>query len=221
MSFIVAEHFSKVPASAWRWPNFPVAEIACRGTGALKVSVDAMNKLQALRELVGAPMIINSAYRSPEHNARTKGASRNSKHLEGHAFDVSMANHDPEVFEAAALACGFTGFGFYPPKKGNFIHLDCGRRREWGTRWKAPKHQPEPKARMVSTPAKAGIVGLTTMAAATEAVTDAVSPENLAAVQAVVQPMIAYSDIFQAVFVACGVGIVGWTVYKRFWKRAP
>ena len=34
--------------------------------------------------------------------------------MEGIAFDVAMANHDPEAFEAAARAIGFQGFGFYP-----------------------------------------------------------------------------------------------------------
>jgi hypothetical protein len=33
--------------------------------------------------------------------------------------------------------------------------------------------------------------------------------------------MIPYASIFQGVFVACGVGIVLWTVWKRFFKRAP
>ena len=47
------------------------------------------------------PIAIRSAYRSPEHNKRVGGAKA-SKHLEGTAFDISMANHDPETFIAAA-----------------------------------------------------------------------------------------------------------------------
>ena len=31
-------HWRDVPASAWRWPNFSAAEIACRGTGAIKIN---------------------------------------------------------------------------------------------------------------------------------------------------------------------------------------
>lgn len=220
MSFIEAEHFSKVPASAWKWPNFPVGEIACRGTGKIKVSVDAMNKLQALRVMIGAPMIVNSAYRSPEHNRKVGGA-RNSQHLLGIAFDVSMQNHDPETFVAAAKACGFTGIGWYPPGKGDFIHLDTGKPRTWGTPWKAPRFDPEPKARMVSAPAAVATATPITVAAAFEGVKAAVEPENLAAIQATVQPMIPYASIFQGVFVACGVGIVLWTLWKRFMRKAP
>jgi zinc D-Ala-D-Ala carboxypeptidase len=216
MSFIEADHFGKIPKGAWKWPAFSPAEIACRGTGAIKVSVDAMDKLQALRLMLGAPMIINSAYRSPAHNKKIGGA-RNSQHLLGIAFDVSMANHDPEVFVAAAKACGFTGIGWYPPGKGDFIHLDTGKPRTWGTPWKAPRFDAEPKAKFISAPAAVATTTVTTVAAAFEAV----DPENLAAIQAVVQPMIPYASIFQGVFVACGVGIVLWTVWKRFFKRAP
>ena len=34
-------HWRDVPESAWRWPNFSPAEIACRGTGKLLVNAPA------------------------------------------------------------------------------------------------------------------------------------------------------------------------------------
>jgi len=43
-------HFSDVPESAWRWRSFSPAEIACRGTGAIKINTDAMDKLQSARQ---------------------------------------------------------------------------------------------------------------------------------------------------------------------------
>ena len=42
-------HFRDVPESAWRWPSFSPGEIACRGTGAIKINTEAMDKLQSLR----------------------------------------------------------------------------------------------------------------------------------------------------------------------------
>ena len=93
--------YKDVPKSAWRWKNFSPAEIACRGTGKLKINTEAMDKLQALRTKLGKPLIVRSAYRSPEHN-KAVGGAKASKHMLGEAFDISMANHDPEVFEAAA-----------------------------------------------------------------------------------------------------------------------
>jgi len=94
----VYTHWRDVPKTAWRWPNFSPAEIACRGTGKLLVNEAALDKLQALRLRLGKPLIVLSAYRSPEHN-RAVGGARASKHMQGIAFDIAMANHDPEAFE--------------------------------------------------------------------------------------------------------------------------
>jgi hypothetical protein len=135
------DHWTKVPANFWRWPNFSPEEIACRGTGKVGVDPDAMDKLQALRTRLGAPLMLNSAYRSPEHN-RAVGGATGSQHLKARAFDVSMANHDPEAFEVAARAVGFTGFGFY--RRNNFIHVDTGPDREWGARWRQAPTDPSP-----------------------------------------------------------------------------
>ena len=102
------------------------AGIACRGTGKLLVNEPALDKLQALRDRFGKPLIVRSAYRSPEHN-RAVGGARRSKHMDGAAFDIAMANHDPVAFEAAAREVGFLGFGFYP--RSGFMHIDLGPAR--------------------------------------------------------------------------------------------
>jgi zinc D-Ala-D-Ala carboxypeptidase len=125
-------HFTDVPAAGWRWASFSPRELACKGTGKLLVNEDALDKLQALRDRLRKPLILTSAYRSPEHNRRVGGAKA-SKHLQGIAFDVRMDNHDPHEFEAAARAAGFTGFGYYP--KSGFMHIDTGPARTWGTPW--------------------------------------------------------------------------------------
>ncbi len=56
-----------------------------------------MDKLQALRDRLGKPLIVRSAYRSPEHN-RAVGGAPGSKHMQGTAFDIAMSNHDPTAF---------------------------------------------------------------------------------------------------------------------------
>ncbi|MEO0678842.1 MAG: D-Ala-D-Ala carboxypeptidase family metallohydrolase [Pseudomonadota bacterium] len=132
MDWIEADHWAEVAEADWRWANFSPHELACRGTGQLKVHVRSLDRLQQLRDRLGAPMIITSAYRSPMHNARVGGARR-SMHLLGRAFDVSMANHDPRAFEAAAREVGFTGFGFYPSQ--GFMHIDT---RGWSITWGTP-----------------------------------------------------------------------------------
>ena len=145
------------PPGDWRWPNFSPQEMACRGTGKLMIDPSSMDKLQALRTRLGKPLIVNSAYRSPEHNKAVGGAP-GSQHLLAKAFDVRMENHDPAQFEREARAVGFTGFGHYP--KSNFMHIDTGPARRWNdgswfptaTQTKeapTPEFRPEPKRETV------------------------------------------------------------------------
>ena len=125
-------HFSQVPSDEWRWKSFSPQEIASKGEGALLIDTDALDRLQRLRDRLGKPLILTSAYRSPAHNKRVGGA-KNSLHMQGVAFDVRMENHDPHEFEAAARAEGFTGFGYY--QKSGFMHIDTGPARSWGKPW--------------------------------------------------------------------------------------
>ena len=166
------EHYVDVPAAGWRWSSFSPREIACKGTGKVLVNEDALDKLQALRERLGKPLILTSAYRSPEHNRRVGGA-KNSKHMEGIAFDVRMDNHDPHEFEAAARAVGFTGFGYYV--KSGFMHIDTGPARTWGQPWPLtatawptePPRQPESvrEDRQAQAVAGASVAGAVAVAA--------------------------------------------------------
>ena len=111
----------------WRWPNFKPEEMDCKGTGRLALDPDAMDRLQALREDIGKPFFVVSAYRSPEHN-RTVGGVRRSRHMEGIAFDISMSNHSQEDFVRAAERHGFNGIGRYR----TFTHIDTRPNR---ARW--------------------------------------------------------------------------------------
>ena len=64
---------------------------------------DATLGRMATVTLIGKPLILLSAYRSPEHN-RAVGGAPASRYMLGTAFDISMSNHDTVAFEAAA--CG-------------------------------------------------------------------------------------------------------------------
>ena len=103
-----------------RPPRSPAAAASTR------IDAAALDKLQALRDRLGKPLIVRSAYRSPEHN-RAVGGAPASKHMLGTAFDISMANHDPAQFEATARAVGFRGFGRYP--RSGFMDIDLGPAR--------------------------------------------------------------------------------------------
>lgn len=137
------------PMAEWRWPNFTPQEMASKREGELLIDEDAMDKLQKLRNILGKPLLITSAYRSAAHNKAVGGATH-SQHRLGKAFDVMMTNQDPWDFEAAAKAVGFTGFGHYP--KSGFMHIDTGPARRWNdghnfpsTKVATPHFQTEPK----------------------------------------------------------------------------
>lgn len=120
------EHWSKVPRSIWVWENFTPKEIASRGDGSILIVPEALDKLQKLRNMLGRPLFIDSAYRDAIHNARVGGAPL-SNHRKGIAFDINLINQDKDKLYNAAKACDFTGFGFY----NSFLHIDCGEPREW------------------------------------------------------------------------------------------
>lgn len=105
------------------WPNFTPDEIKCKGTGELKIDIDAMNSLQMLRSLWDGPIIINSGYRSEPYNAQV-GGSPKSYHLLGRAFDIPITT---DFFIELARSCGFLGIGLYP----TFTHIDTGPDRTW------------------------------------------------------------------------------------------
>ena len=215
------ENWRDVPKDAWRWPDFSPAEIACRGTGRLLINEAALDKLQALRDRLGKPLIVRSGYRSPEHNKAVGGAVR-SKHLEGAAFDIAMRNHDPHAFEAAARAVGFKGFGFYP--RSGFIHIDLGPARTWGERF--PKREipfaPEaPPAREVLAESRTlkggGAAGVATIGAAGVEV----AQEALADTQSAIQPLVPYLDTLRWLFIAAALTGIGVAIYARWddWRR--
>jgi hypothetical protein len=85
------------------------------------------------------PLSLNSAYRSPAYNEalrrRSSGVAKNSRHMQGDAFDVSvrgMPREQQQMLLDQARANGFRGFGFYPDSQ--FIHMDQGSAREWGNK---------------------------------------------------------------------------------------
>ena len=210
-----------VPETLWRWPNFSPEEIACRGDGTIRINEAALDKLQALREKLGVPLIVHSAYRSPNYNRKVGGAEH-SMHLQGAAFDISMTNHDPDAFEAAARAVGFTGFGFYPRQ--NFMHIDIGRARQWGDPFppRLSRFANEPPRLRESlnesrTMKGGGAAGVATISAAgVEVVQQAVADT-----QSVLQPLIPYLDTLRWLFIAAALVGIGITIYARWddWRK--
>lgn len=69
-------------------PHFRLAEFASKdGSDKVLVDDDLVSLLEQIREAAGGAVTINSAYRSPAHNAAVGGVS-SSQHLYGRAADI-------------------------------------------------------------------------------------------------------------------------------------
>lgn len=125
------DHWRDIPAGVWRWGNFAPDEpnLACPCCGEFYLDPDAMDRLQAARDILGRSMRINSGHRCPIHNARVGGAPM-SWHKLQIAFDISIAGHDPRALLDACREAGFSTFGFY----GTFLHTDTRPGRRWFTK---------------------------------------------------------------------------------------
>lgn len=119
-------HWSLIPREEWYWKSFTPRELASKGDGSLLVHYESINKLQILRDYIGKPLVVTSAYRDPIHNAKIGGAPL-SMHKFGRAFDILRQGHNIEEFVVAARAIGFGGIAY----ANTFIHVDTGRKRTW------------------------------------------------------------------------------------------
>ena len=107
---------------------FKEHEMECK-CGCCKTVFDAglIRKLDALREDLERPVVINSGYRCARHN-RAVGGSPNSQHLLGKAADIRCTGVAPEELARYAEKHGFDGIGLYTWG----VHVDV---RGYKARW--------------------------------------------------------------------------------------
>lgn len=108
--------------------NFKVREFRCKD-GSDRILVDAgfvKDKLQAIRDHFGAPITINSAYRTEAYNKKVGGAAK-SHHLFGRAFDIVVKGRTPEEVAQYAQSLGINGIGLYS----GFVHADNRNKKYW------------------------------------------------------------------------------------------
>jgi uncharacterized protein YcbK (DUF882 family) len=83
-----------------------------------------------LRDAVNKPISITSGYRSPEHNAKIKGA-KNSQHVQGKAVDIKIKGLTPKevaliiegLIESGKIKQG--GVGVYA----TWVHYDIRNKK--------------------------------------------------------------------------------------------
>lgn len=121
--------------------NFSLHEFACNDANNTPVPFDLQpnvaelaKNLQVLRDVLGEPIHINSAYRTVAYNAKV-GGKKNSFHLKAMAADITTKNKSPlelyiiieQLISIGKMKQG--GLGLY---KG-FVHYDI---RGIHVRWK-------------------------------------------------------------------------------------
>lgn len=89
-------------------------------------------RLNAIRSRFGKPIIVNSGYRSPDHN-KAVGGVKNSFHVQGLAADIRPEDLKdlPELQKIADELNPHGGVGFY----NTFVHVDVrGEKSRWNNR---------------------------------------------------------------------------------------
>ena len=113
--------------------NFTVKEFACKdGSDAVLVAPRLVIVLQSIRSHFGVPVVIHSAYRTPQYNDKVGGVAH-SQHCYGTAADISVKGQTPAAVAAYArqLMPDWGGVGIY--SKQGFTHIDV---REVRADWK-------------------------------------------------------------------------------------
>ena len=111
--------------------NFSQKELECQCCTQSDISLNLLMRLQATRDEMQHPLIVNSAYRCKKHNAEIAG-TKNSFHLEGKAIDIATSNLDGfKKFQLIKIAInkGFTGIGVYSDENGK--PFDADLRNPW------------------------------------------------------------------------------------------
>ncbi|WP_245270680.1 DUF882 domain-containing protein [Beijerinckia mobilis] len=79
------------------------------------------------------PIVVYSAYRSPETNAmlraRSRAVAKFSQHMLGKAMDTTMPGMSMERIREIGMRMQRGGVGYY--SSSNFVHLDVGHVRSW------------------------------------------------------------------------------------------
>ena len=112
--------------------HFKVKEFACKdGSDAVLVASRLVMVLQSIRSHFGVPVVIHSAYRTPQYNKQVGGVD-GSQHTYGTAADISIKG--VSVADVAAYARSIMpdwgGIGSY--REQGFVHVDVRETRaDW------------------------------------------------------------------------------------------
>ena len=108
--------------------NFSESELACSCCGKNEMTQETVDALQALRESIGKPLRLSSAYRCPKHNSKVSSTGKSGPHTTGMAIDIACSGKDAWELLSFAMIRSKIWKGIGISQKGKhesrFIHLD-------------------------------------------------------------------------------------------------
>ncbi len=109
------------------WEYFTEDELKCRcGCGKVEMDPYFMDKLHALRRVLGFSLPITSGYRCPNYNKRISKTGFNGPHTTGRAVDIAISGGD--ALKLIQYACNFHLLGIGVKQSGlinqRYIHID-------------------------------------------------------------------------------------------------
>ncbi len=95
----------------------------CHDCGRCSVTGELLDALEKLRAMGPEPIIVNDAYRCPEHN-KAVGGVNGSQHMDGTAADIRIQGLSlQQMYDRAKAVPAFAGGGIGVYDTG-FIHVD-------------------------------------------------------------------------------------------------
>ena len=112
--------------------NFKASEFGCKCGCGNWIDQRVINMAQRLRDHLGVPVRVNSGCRCEKHNAKVGGV-KGSRHTKGLAADLSCSLGAERMYNAVQY---LKESGQLPDmdycilyRRKNFIHIDCGGKR--------------------------------------------------------------------------------------------
>ena len=129
------EHHTLVKPDQWRWPKFTPEEIADSTTGAIRIDPDFLDWLSDVRRIFDQPMIVTSAYRTPQHQESISGL-RTGSHVDGQAADIHVFGESAHKLLRVASGMGVLGIGVQQTgvRRSRYLHLDRWTKAPAGVR---------------------------------------------------------------------------------------
>ena len=108
--------------------NFSDKELSCSHCGENKFDQKTLDALQDLREAIGKPLSLSSAYRCPTYNNTVSSSGTNGPHTTGCAIDILCSGKFAHEVLTFAMIRSNTWKGIGVSQKGKhdsrLLHLD-------------------------------------------------------------------------------------------------